>query len=167
MKLTHKRQILEGEAARLLAVDGNISRAALRLGVNRCTLHRWLKAKKFQAQIQAARQQPTPPRTAAESGESPVELGVEASAWRNAILEEYALSETELALLERAATALDRAIAAGRLLQDGLIQGGKPHPALRIELDQANLFRQLVRQLNFPSPVGAGENVIPISTRRA
>jgi hypothetical protein len=173
MKLTHKRQIVEVEAAKLLAAEPNISKAAHKLGLNRSTLHRWRLDPAFLQRIEAAKRQQEPARAPADAEavqgpeeSSHLELCQEASAWRQGILSEFALSEAEKALLERAAVALHRAITAGKLV-DSLIQDGEPHPALKIELDQTNLFRQLVRQLNFPAPStsSTNENVIPMRNK--
>jgi hypothetical protein len=100
----------------------------------------------FRADLQRRQaEQPPAPAIPAE-----VQQGLSPAQWRERILQLFRLDSTEILVLDRAVTALRRIRDAEALIdKEGLMLRGAPHPALRIEREQANLFRQLIKQLNF------------------
>lgn len=127
MKRTHKFKELNDVAA-VVAKAPNLASAAKVLGVDRSTLHRWIEAGKL------PRPRSKPP---VRKGETEIEKDAQAAesptGWAAEIRANYALSKTDLELLDLAAAALLMA---------------KTEQHARDRLAAMARFQQLVRQLN-------------------
>lgn len=134
-KPTHKRRAI-GDAAAVLAGCRSVTEAAKRLGVDRSTVHRWLKAgviPTFTRRPQRARRAGSTARTSARTPE----------AWARRIRERYELNETEWQLVD-----LGRRMLA--LMRDSSL---RPEQQAAV----AGRFQSIARQLDLPSEGEDGE----------
>lgn len=127
MKQTWRFRSLSGDAVVVMATARTVTAAATALGVDRGTVHRWIKAGKVPAP-RGRKRGPAPSGDVAAFPQSPEE-------WARWARETFVLTGTEAALLDLAVLAL----------QIAWDQTQKPE----VRLSAAGRYQRLVQQLNF------------------